>query len=390
MTTVLDTMTDTTGWAGSGGASVYMVNEHKEYCADWLDKSLMFKFSGGTVTKSFASIDVEGHDDIVLTVWSRNKGRARHTAPEDFSYKIVINGSVAWYLPIHKTFHTVAVPVEDIKKIDSISITALSGADDYLIVSALYAVKDEYPLDVLKGAIGGLEAARRVLYPDGVKVTGLSCSAGAREVEIGFDVPYVERYSVIRISGGSSEEYHQISERNGSVVRFTGNYDGKKIKHDYTNADVSLWIPVELGRYEEEAVVPGIVVYGMAPEPDVTTSEVGTVIDGMSLDGSSRTRRELMGLRYTVLMSCESRHRVIGAVQGRIVRWMLGGNRLWINGRAHDIEFDQPPVETEPQGTDVIAQVQYTLRVSVREERARRITGHGAGLADIGVIIRRS
>jgi hypothetical protein len=390
MITVIDTMTEVTGWTASGGASIHGINEHPEYCADNQPASMVFAFSGGAVSKTFSPIDVEGHDEIVMTVWSRNLGRASHRSAGDFSYKITINSSADWYLPVHRTFHTITIPVEDVYEVTSVEIEALSGAADYLIVSALYAVKDEYPLDVMSGVVRALEVARGSMYPDGLIVNDVYTTAGSKEVEIGLDTPYVDRYSVVRISDADHAEYHQIAERNGSVIRFTGNYDGKAVLHDYDPGSLSLWIPIVYGVHEAEAVVPGISVYVLAPEPQLTTSEMGSVIDGYALDGSARVRRELMGLEYPVLMSCESRSELVGAMQGRIVRWAIGQNTVWINGRAHDVEFNQAPVATEPQGTDVIGIVQYTVDVSVREERARRVIRQGSVSASLDIEVRRN
>ena len=384
----VDTMVDVTGWVASGGAQVHGVNAHPDMCADWLDSSAVFRFNGGAVEKTF-NVDVSESTELSLSVWSRSKGHSHFQRPEDFMYKIVVNGTQEWFLPVYRTFTSVTIPLEGIDTITSLRFEAMSNADDFLVVSAVYALRDEYPLDVMQGVVRALEVARDELSPSGVFCGKVSGSAGDREVEVDWSLDYAERYSVILITDGMNTERHQIELRDGEGMRFTELYDGQALLNTYVDADVFIWFPVEFGRYEEEAVVPGIVVYALAPEPDLTSSELATRVDALSGDGSWRERKEQMGLVYQVLVTCETRSGFLGAVQNRIVRWWLGKRKVWINGRVHDIEFDQAPVASGPQGDDLLTQVQYTVRVEVREERAFRVVRGNAGAASLDVEVRR-
>jgi hypothetical protein len=57
----------------------------------------------------------------------------------------------------------------------------------------------------------------------------------------------------------------------------------------------------------------------------------------------------------------------------RVVREFIGGEKVYINGRKHDVRFDGPAVEQRPEvGFDVIPKLQYNILIEVSENIADR------------------
>lgn len=393
MITEIDSMESQTGWDGSGGASVEREVLYPELIADNREKSLMFYFDGGgTVSKTLADpVDVSEREEIVLSIWSRDFRKHRYVGTSDYAYKLQINGEHEWYIPVYSVFSSITVQIPDeVSEIASVAILANHSGNDFIVVSAMYAVRDEYPLDIMTGVQRGIEQVRETLYPDGLVLGTVNASAGDRSLSIEWSRDYIDRYSVVRIQNGDGdEEFHQIESKDSSSVRFTDLYDGATITHEHSDSVLSLWFPVEYHRYSMEAIVPGIVVFTMAPEPVLSDSEIEQVRDNRR-DGTWDVRRAPQELTYPVLITCQG----IGmpnAMQNRIIRWFLASNRVWINGRLHGIEWQSAPDVVEPtdDAESIGAQVQYQLDVRVREERSRRDTVSTAGPATPTIEARR-
>lgn len=377
MKIAIDTMETATGWTGPAGAS-FSLNQIGGYIANRLSASLLVYVPAGSNGEEFKklispSITIPaGYDHLVFHVWSRKKGVPGAILPADFAYKITLDGTHWFYVPVGKTFADVSIGISGWSTVNQVTIVPLSDDEDYLVLSGMYLVKDEYPADIFAGVKEGIEAALTELIGDGVEVGTVSCSVGDRTIPVGgFD--YLDRYSVLKIVGGGHEEVHQIERTDGGTVTLGQLYDGPGILYDYTTAKVYLRIPVDYGIDQKEIPLPGITVWGMAPEYSQTKQDIAPELDSFGVDGSVAERRTLAMLTYPLLIDCEARHNSMLALASRAVRWFIGKGELWINARKHDFPYSDPASYVEPTGAvEVVPKVQYTLRVEVFEEREIR------------------
>ncbi len=361
----------TTGWTFTGGASA-SVNQHPQYCADNQPSSLIFYFPGviGASATKIVNIDITGYIELSLSDWSRN---LKWKTKTDAAYTIDFGGGHIFYLPTHQDFTDVTIGINGWTTITQIVITALTTSVDYLCLSNLVAIKDEYPADVFDGIKQGLLNAAAILAPNGIPTGAVTCLAGDKGITLSA-LDYIDRMAVLYISDGSNSETHQIERYDDGIIYFTSRFDGSSMKYAHTAAQVYISISIDYGVAEKEAAIPGITIWGFAPNPFQNKNDVYSIFDSFGVDGSVAERRAIFMQSYPILIDCEARHGYILAMLSRIVRWFESQNVVWINGRRHDVSYSDPPVVVDPdQSIEVFPKVQYTLHVEVHEEREKRI-----------------
>jgi hypothetical protein len=373
MLTPIDTLTSAAGWTGPVGAT-FTVNQVEEFIANNLGASLVIYIPPNSLGQSFVknvSASFPGASSIVLSVWSRQQRRATQNKPADYAYEIDFGGGNVFMLPTPMTFDAVDIGINGWTDASQIKIIPQTNNEDWLIISGCYAVTDEYPLDVYSGIQDGIrQALATFTLPT---IGSKTLAAGATSVAFSPWPSFLERGAVLKFTDGTHTEYHQIQRWDESAVQFTSLYDGQALKFSYAPASISLWIPVEYGVTEKEAVVPAITIWGLNPVPDQSSSDVGTIVDTFTPSGGAAVRKNVMQQTYEVLIDCEARQVQTLALLSRAVRWWLGGQSVWINARRNDLRIDWQTASVEPtEATIQIPKIQFRIEVDAFEERQAR------------------
>lgn len=372
MKLLIDNLDSTTGWSASGGStSIYGLNDIGDYISGGNSKSLIFYFNGlnSYVEKTY-SVDISDYEELVLHVWSQSKKSDGYYKESDFSYKIDLGVGKEYFIPVNKTFHHVVIDISSLSTIDRIRITSLHGDADYVLVSYALVAKDELPLDIFSAVKTEIESIRDELDPF---LLGTVTSSIGDETIVLTNFDYIYDYSVIKITDGVNTEYHQIKNVKEFTYSLTDLYDGETITNNFSGASVYLFIPVEYeGRYQIEAIIPGITVWGFEPEQEKRTFDIQNVTDTWTSLGASE-RKEGVYFKHPLLLDCEARQYEILAYQTKIIRRFLGRKRLYINGRKFFIDFNGAPTLIEPtEHFDIIPKIQYPAILELREEMWQR------------------
>ena len=391
MKTTIDTLEVTTGWACAGGTIAVSLNQHPEYIADNLAASLLIQVPAGNINKVLkktVSVTLTDCTEIVFNVWSRGKGSVNQPGMlPPMPYKIKF-GTNEFYIPLSKGFNDVSIGLNGWTAVTEISITPLFDDDDYLIISGMYGIRDEYPADVFAGVKAGIERAVSTLSPKGLLVGTCSCVAGETSIALSA-YTYIDRFATILIDDGANSETHQIEKFDEGATKrlwFTSLKDGKAIKYNHTTAPVYLALPVEYGTMQKEAIIPGIAIWGMESTPDQNEVDSNEIWDTYNVNGSTALRRTVYRQKYQVLIDCEARHGKVLAVLSRLVKWFISQQVVWINGRKHDIGYGNAAVYIEPpESVEMVPKLQYTIEIQTAEERNLRTFAHEASTATLVV-----
>lgn len=387
---VVDALDDQASWTGSGSITVQDENQLSQFIAGLNTKSLIFKFPAGslngTMSKSGLSIDVSNYDELTFHIWSRNKKAmgVDYQLATDFAYKLKIASGKEYYIPTFKKFHHMVIDISDVNTITEITFTALHNDLDYINVSYMVATKDEIPRDIFDSVKSQLEYDINSFYAKitngtankGILLGTFTGLTGDNFIRIESATDFIDRYAVIFIEGGGNSETHQLES--GDSVEFTFNemYDGGTLLNDYTNANVYLTFPVEFGTSERQIILPGISIWGMAPEEIIRGNKEDNVSDTFKTsDESVRSRQEQANFKYTIQMNCEARHNELIAYMSQVVRTMIAREFIWIAGKKIDIKPEGPADFTDPiEAVSQIPKIAYLMSLEVKEEIYDRST----------------
>jgi hypothetical protein len=408
----IEEFTSNTGWTYNANGTFHGYNKHLEFVAGGNSQSMIFKFSlvnsgqAKEVVKSGLSIDVAGYDDLVFSIWSRNKQNTGHTyqRASDFVYKLEVNGSKEMLIPLSSTFTDVVMDITDIDTITQIKITALHSDTDYLNISHMVAVTDQIPLDVFRALRDEIRKQLNIYYPrfiasdsnvsgvtnKGIKIGTITESAGAKSIVL--NAPqYIENASAILIDGGGNSEIHHIEKSDNKEHFFSSLFDGRTLVNSYTNADVYLYIDVSFHNEEKQIILPSVAIWGMTPEPDFYARKEDLVRDTMLSDGSVNERPRGQLYDYNIIISCEARTLNIMNFMSKVVRDMIGREVLWINGRKMDLNFTGSPTFIEPkEDYNEIPMIQYTANIELKEDIFTRESLSKVTQTNLNVIPKRS
>lgn len=395
MKQIIDHAADLTGWSITAGSTLQL-NEYQERIAGLNSASILAFFSstapGSILSKSFTAIDVSEMDTLILSAVSSDYGSDNFESLQ-FSYKIKINDTDEYFLPVSKTFTDINIALDGVDQIDRIEITALHGSDDYLWISEILAEKENVALDMMISVKEHIEAELQNVIGDGILVGESSGSAGDISIQSPASRTYdIEQYSVIQISDGVNSEIHQIDDKDRvGGLTFMKTFDGKTLKHDYTDAEIKIMFPVYINPDETEIRLPGIVVWGFVPTPIYRTGKLGRVIMAYKTDGSFIEQGEGQLMTIPIQIDCQARRASLLDLCARAVRRWLEKEIVWVNGRFHELDWVSPAIETQPpSGIDIIPKVQYNLDIETKEYFDDRIKLVPTDTVGISVNIGRS
>lgn len=379
----VDKFEATTGWAGSGaGATVHGINTVPDYIAGGNTGSVIFKFAAGNTNayiQKTVAVDLTKYDELVFHFWSRNKQGAGvgYMTETDFAYKIDFGTGDVYYVPAYNSFESITIDVSNLTAITRIRITCLHPVEDYIILSEMVAVKDEFPLDIFQATKDQLDIDLAAVYGKiwdgttgkGILVGTASGTAGDTRLRVEGNLSFVDRYAVIRIDDGIHSEIHQIEKADEVDFAFNSRYDGATLKYSYTAAPVYITIQTVYNPAEDQIILPGIAIWGMSPEEIMRGNKEDTWRDTFKTDGSVRSRLDPAIYKWEILIDCEARHNQLLALSSRAVRNMLSRKFLWINGKKIDIYPEGPATSVEAvEGYNQVPKVQYLMRLELREE----------------------
>lgn len=353
-----------------------MLNSHSQFIANDLAASTVFKIPAGNLNKYITksvSVDLTGYDEIVFSCWTRElETNGGYKKAADFRYKIELVGIGTFYFPTYPEFRQVNIGITG-AAITAVKITALHNNEDYLLMSALRGVKEELPLDIFKATKTAIEAELATEYSNGVYVGTITGTAGAKTATFSA-YGFIERYVTVLIKDGSHSEIHQITEVDENGVRFGSIYDGPALIYNYTGASVYIIVPVEYGLIDREISLPGIVLWGMTPEPVKRGSSLEDIYD--TYTGTTATRRREGRIqKYLILIDCEAHHRELIALMAKVVRRFLAKEKIWMNGQLYNIVTEGTPTEIEPNdASEIIPKIQFNFSIEVKEEIYSRVT----------------
>ena len=372
MKLLIDSLSSSTGWVVNAPSTIQEITEPK-YVAGLNTKSLMITFSSSdavkTATKTFGTpFNVTDYDSLILIIWSQARGYNKlYIEPDDFAYKIDIDGVLEFYIPVYSMFNDIVIGIEDVTSITKIKITALHAVTDNLIISEMVAEKEEIPLDILDSTKEAIDFWIEKLNGDGLLVGTTSPSLDDTEITMS-NPAFLDRYGVIKIDDGANSETHQIDDNNAGTFRLNDNFDGNKILYDYTAANVYLQYSSYINPGQFEIRLPGIAIWGIEPEPILRGGKLDTLRDSFLVSGASKERREGHILKYSILIDCEARSQELIDTMTRAIRYFIAQESLWINGRRHNIDFSGAPTELKAiSGIDYIPKVQYSFDIEVKE-----------------------
>jgi hypothetical protein len=382
----VENFTTTIGWVPPIGneISVHGLNENPEFIAGLNTKSLIIKFNKALNKKisKVMNVDIEGCEEIVFHVWSRNKsGRgASYKLSSDFAYKISFGGE-EFFIPLFDSFCDVTLSVKNLVEVTKIEITCLHDDEDYLILSEMVAVKDEFPVDIWRSVKEQLESDISALYGKikggvtnrGIYIGKASADANTEQLVVSDaiigGVLLLEKYALLKIKDAVNEELHQIDSNDGATFRLLSTYDGKQIINTYSEADLYLVIPVEFGLQETEIILPGISLVGLNPEEMIDINKLDHEVDTFKVDETVQSRGSDANFKYTVLIDCEARTNEMIAFMSLLVRFFLARRILWLNGKRIEIGPEGASSFVEPiEGFVEIPKIQYQMNVTIKEE----------------------
>jgi hypothetical protein len=374
---VIDPLTSASGWVVNSPSTV-TTQAYPQFIAGLNDSSIQIKFDLGdtvkTATKTLTPVDVTDQKTLILSIWSRMMSRQDYNKKDDFVYKLKINSTAEYYLPIYNTFTHIEIGIEEITSIDRIEITALHETTDYIIISEMVTEQEIIPLDILEET--KLDLEKRVLdkFGDGI-IIGTMASGTTGDTSITFDaIPdFVDSYSVVKIKDGFGEELVHLGDRSSNTFQLIA-YEGVAggLQNDYTTASVYLQFPVYLNPNEIDIRLPGIALWGISGTPIFRGGKLDIFRDTYT-ETTIKERKAPQLYEYPVQADCQARHYELIDKMARIVREFISCEKTWINGRKNDAKFDGPAVEQRPQvGFDIIPKLQYNFIIEVSENRVAR------------------
>jgi hypothetical protein len=371
----IDNFVTTDGWTTDGTASAYALNTIQEYIADLNDSSLILKFPSGNLNKYIEkaispAITITGYTEIVFYIWSRNKSGYDFKTTSDYNYKINLGGS-DYYVPIYPGFNCVVI-YTTADTVNKIKITALHDDEDYILLSEMNAIKEDFPLDIYEGLKAQFESEIERVYADGILIGTVTCKAGDQKIKLTAD-DYLDRFAVIKIKDGTHSEIHQLWEFDEATAKFTSLYDGKFILYDYTDASLYLQLPVEFMNTEKEMIIPSIVIYGLTAERVWRGAALEDIEDSVT-DAGASIRREGAIEKFYVNVHCYARQAEILSFLTRVVRHVVNKQALWVNGAYYEMNYEGTVSDVDPnQVYDLVPQMIYQISAEIKEEMFDRV-----------------
>jgi len=279
MQKLVDRLDNLTGWSGDlvfGLSTTGFENFVAGINNQSTNKALVLNVPANSENKFIEksiTFDFTEFDELVFNVQSVNKGRGIFRKTEDFSYKIEFKSGTEHFINASNELNDITISLPSFNNLDKIKITVLHNDADIMVISNLIAVKTELPLDLFVSLKEQLDFDLSNKFGNGILLGGVTASAGAREIQLTGELPFLDEHSKIRIVGINTEE-HIVEDYFGSSLSHPwhgcrqtsmfapgkvvlGNlFDGNTLLFNHTASDVFLVIESLFGSHSKEAVIP--------------------------------------------------------------------------------------------------------------------------------------
>jgi hypothetical protein len=364
---LINALDSLTNWTADTGLTLEL-QYFEEYIANYHSSAIAIRIpsgsSGKTATLTLpAAIDVSAYKELVINVVSLRKETGQIERDSDAYYALSFATAQDFSIPTYKQLTDVSIPIDGFSSVTKLKIVINHNDIDYLILSDFRAVKESLPADILIGVKTGIERERERIGINRVIGT-ITASSGERVAIISDDWSFLERNMVLLFNG----ETHQVDNIQDNQISFLSTYDGNTLLSNATNAIVSITSPVEVGYYNRDATLPGIVVWYASPTPATRNSRAETRNECVGPLGTYQKRDGLIQT-WKVQLEIVARSPELQADAARAARAFIGTSTVWVNGRKAWFEWTDPAVDNEPvEDFDIIPRASYTFDVEVRED----------------------
>lgn len=354
-----------------GAGTTLTLNEWPEYAAGYLTAAVMLHSPDDGPGGLWADLDadVSGAEWLTLTLASlrRPSGPLRRESDARVRVVLLLDGAEAEYaVPTYMHATRVRLPLNGASRLEGLGVESAPG--DRLTLSNALAVRAEMPLDLMNAVKAGLERQRALLVGDGIPLGTMTCRAGDRRVTVDTDWSWLERYAVFSVGDGADREVHQADNATGASFTLGLPYGGPAMLRDHDAAPVRLTFPVEVGRFDVEARLPGLCVWYTSPGPAPLTARLDHRTECF-LDGEAVRVRDGARVAWRVMIDHEARSPELVAVMTQACRNLLAEGVLWVHGAKVWFEWSEPAVDAEPDlAYDILPRTAYALTVEVRED----------------------
>lgn len=372
MERLLDALDSAAGWTATGLS--LMVNQHEDYVAGRNSASLMISFPAGSKNKfAVKSIAADVSDAAEITFAIKSFRYPIDSMEDGPAYSIELASGQSFKVPNHSLFTAVTIPVDGFSAITEFKVTALTDAEDVIVISNLLAVRPELPLDVITAVKLGLQDQQSRLFGLGKQVGKVTASAGDEGVTVRDNYDWVMRYAVITIVGldrfyVQHQETHQVdATASGVVSSFFTTFDGRELLYEYIDADVYVAMPVTIGRFDREVTLPGVMLWYNSPTPSSRASRAAreTFCSGPL---GKYVHREGMHEKWRVVLENDARSPELLGYTTEFCRAFLARSALWVHGRKYWFEWTDPAVDGEPvEAVDVLPRATYEIDIEIKE-----------------------
>lgn len=227
------------------------------------------------------------------------------------------------------------------------------------IISGLYSVQPDYPLDIyngLKELFGGIE----------LHLGQAATAAGQTHTLL--DLPNLSRYCCLRFEGTSGIETHVVKDinLNEKQCSYLSNYDGDEIVYTQTAQVYLVYLPV-VGMFEQDAIIPGIAIWGFPKLPIqddnfMTERFIGTI------DGEAVIVTTEKAVAYNINVELDAHRYGELADMNQDVSRLMQKSTVWVNRERYRVDWEQMTSESSPTDPiDIIPKEVYNVEVEVRD-----------------------
>lgn len=365
---LIDELSDITNWTNDSGLTIALQG-WEDYIANDHDYSIGITIpegsSGLTAMLTLpSSIDISEYSELVFNITSLRLNSGDIRTDDDALYSISILSGQDFSIPCYRDSMTaISIPIDGFTTVDRLKLIINHDYADYIVLSDFRAVKEDFPSDILDSVKTSIETERDRI--GALKEIGtITGSAGDESVTIATDWEYIENNVVIEVSG----EKHQLKNVVGNEASFYSTYDGPSLVSDLSEATTDVTIPVEIGYYDREANLPGIVLWYSSPTPQPRNSRAEYHSCVVGPLGIYRKRDGLIN-SWQIQIEVAARSPELENLAAQAVRSFLTKSIVWVHGRRLWFEWKDPAIDNEPvDAYDIVPRASYNIDIELRED----------------------
>jgi hypothetical protein len=255
-------------------------------------------------------------------------------------------------------FLPVTIPIMTDDSIETLRIVSTHASGDFMIVSDLRLYKSELPSDLLYAVKRGIERWTNFNIPIGE----VTVSEGDRDITFNETWEYLEHNLVARL-GNRKYLMQNVVENTASLGYL---YDGCQILENFSG-QAKVEVPVEVGYYDREVVLPGIVLWYNSPQP--TERNAVTYQNWCIVNGKIITIRSFPFERWKVNIEVVARSPQLVAQASAAVRQFLSHYVVWLYGERLNFNWTEPTLDTDPvESYDLVPRAMYSFELELKEK----------------------